>query len=294
MKKMLLSFFVFIGSLFSGVFLWDNVPVARQVMQFASDQGMIMFSKSCRLVRRLSGYEKLEVFERHISPEQALSLFPESREGNAFVELHLVPHVLMRVRFSKEDTGKKSLVSQEGEILWSLTNGEMVLNTGTWSCSKGFQECLLLHADQQDISVMQALATLGGSATRDALLHVLSMKNVRAEKAIKECHKKRLVFASGSLISTHFQHLQPVKGCVTTLHALPVFLRKPSGAVCSPVHYSEDKIHRLVRMVFGKNFLILRSSTVYVPVYKVCLVSSDNSVRIEYINGVTGKPFVVM
>ncbi|WP_236574869.1 hypothetical protein [Chlamydia sp. 17-3921] len=260
-------------------------------MRFAADQSAGVLSKSYRFMRKIAGIERLEVFERHISAEQALALFPEFREKKTFVELNFIPHVLMRVRFSKEDLSKRNMVSQEGEILWSLVNGEMVLNTGTWACSKGFQECLLLNADKQDIYVMQALAGLGGAASKDSLIQALAMKNLRAEKVIKECHKKKLVFASGSHISTHFQQLHPIKGCITTLHNPPVWLQKPVGSVFFPAQYSEDKVLRLVRMIFGSNFLILRSSTVYVPVYKVFLVSSDNSVRIEYVNGVTGKLF---
>ncbi|ANH78469.1 hypothetical protein [Candidatus Chlamydia sanziniae] len=294
MKKLFLYFSTFIASLFCGVFLWERVPCAHKVMQLAGEHGAEVFSKSCHLIRKISGLEQLEVFERHISVDQALALFPEYRNSKSYIELNFIPHTLMHVRFSKEEPGKKHVISQEGEILWSLVNGEMVLNTTTWACSKGFRECLLLHARKQDMQVMQTLASLGGAASKESLSQALAMRNIPAEKVIKECHKKKLIFTSNSYIGTHFQQLQPIQGCTTTLHTPRVWLQKPRHSMLFPAQYSEDRVCRLVKMIFGENFLILRNSIVYVPVYKVFLVSIDNSVRIEYVNAITGKPFYNM
>ncbi|SPN73786.1 hypothetical protein C10C_0632 [Chlamydia serpentis] len=291
MKKLILYFCAFAASLFFGVFLWDRVPCAQKIMQLAADHSSAVFSKSCHFVRKISGFEKLQVFERHISPEQALALFPEHRDGKSFVELAFIPHTLMHVRFSKEEPGKKHIISQEGEILWSLVNGEMVLHTGTWACSKGFRECLLLHAGKQDMCVIQTLATLGGATSRESLAQALALRNIRADRVIRECQKKKLIFASGNQIGTHFQQLQPIRGCTTILNSSPVWFQKPRNSVIFPAQYSEDRVRHLVKMIFGDNFLIVRSSTVYVPVYKVSLISADKSIRVEYINAVTGKPF---
>ncbi|WP_100934475.1 hypothetical protein [Candidatus Chlamydia corallus] len=291
MKKLILYFGAFAISLFCGVFLWDRVPCAQKIMQLAADHSSEVFSKSCRFIRKISGFEELQVFERHVSPEQTLALFPEYREGKSFIDLIFIPHTLMHVRFSKEEPVKKHIISQEGEILWSLVNGEMVLHTGTWTCSKGFRECLLLHAGKQDMRVIQTLAALGGATSRESLAQALSLRNIRADRVIKECQKKKLIFTSGNQIGTHFQQLQPIKGCTTTLNSNPVWLQKPRNAAVFPAQYSEDRVRHLVKMIFGDNFLIVRSSIVYVPVYKISLVSADNSIRVEYINAVTGKPF---
>ncbi|WP_366223536.1 hypothetical protein [Chlamydia buteonis] len=291
MKKLVLYFGTFVASLFCGVFLWDNVPCAHKVMQVTANYSVDVFEKSCRFVRKVSGFERLRVFERKFSPEQVLTFFPEHQEGNATVELTFVPHTLMHVRFSREDVVKKTMVSQEGAILWSLANGEMVLNTGTWNCSKGFRECLMLKAGKQDVNVMQALANLGGAASKESLTHALSMKNIRADKVIRACQKKKLIFSTGSQIGSHFQQLQPIKGCTTTIQSSPVWLRRPRGSSIVSPQFSEDRISNLAEMIFGDNFLILDKVVVYVPVYKVSLVATDNSVRIEYINAVTGKPF---
>ncbi|BAE81704.1 conserved hypothetical protein [Chlamydia felis Fe/C-56] len=292
MRKLIFYFGTFVASLFCGVFLWDNVPCAHKAMQVTANYSVDVFEKSCRIVRKISGFEKLRVFERRFSPEQILTFFPEHAEGKASIELIFVPHTLMHVRFSREDAIRKSMVSQEGEILWNLANGEMVLNTGTWTCSRGFRECLLLKAGKQDVSVMQTLANLGGAASKESLAHALSMKNIRAEKVIRSCQKKKLIFSMGSQIGSHFQQLQPIKGCTTTIQSSPVWLRRPRGSSIVSQQFSEDCISNLAGMVFGNNFLILDKVVVYVPVYKVSLAAADNSVRIEYINAVTGKPFL--
>ncbi|WP_348663606.1 hypothetical protein [Chlamydia vaughanii] len=291
MKKLVLYFGTFVLSLFCGVFLWDNVPCAHKAMKVTANYSVEVFEKSCRIVRKVSGFEKLRVFERKFSPEQVLTFFPEYVEGKASIELAFVPHTLMQVRFSQEDTAKKMMMSQEGEILWNLASGEMVLNTGTWACSKGFRECLMLKAGKQDVCVMQALANLGGAASKESLAHALAMKNIRAEKVIKSCQKKKLIFATGSQIGSHFHQLQPIKGCTTTIQSSPVWLRKPRGASIVSPQFSEDRVCDLAGMVFGNNFLIVNKVVVYVPIYKVSLQAADNSVRIEYINAVTGKAF---
>ncbi|EPP34653.1 putative outer membrane protein [Chlamydia ibidis] len=291
MKKLVLYFGAFVVSLFCGVFLWDRVPGAQKVMQATADYSIEVLEKSCRLVRKVSGFEKLQVFERRISSDQALALFPEYMDGNASAELTFVPHLLMHVRFSREDGVKRGAVSQEGMLLWNLVNGEMVLNTGTWSCSKGFRECLMLRADRQDVCVMQTLASLGGAASKESLTHALTMKNIKADKVIRDCQRKKLIFTTGGQIGSHFQQMQPIKGCTTTLHALPVWLRRPRKSSICQSQYSQDRVRNFAGMIFGNNFLIINSSEVFVPVYKISLTCPDNSIRIEYVNAVTGKLF---
>lgn len=283
MKKL-----IFVASVFVSIFLWDHVPCAHRIMQATANYGLEVVGKGSQLLRRLSGFERLRVFERRISPEQVLAMYPLD---SVSVDLIFVPHTLMRVRFSGEDNSKRGMISREGEILWSLVSGEMVLHTGTWSCSKGFKECLMLKADKQDFCVIQTLAGLGGSATRESLVQALSMKNIRADKVIRDCQKKKLIFSNENHISSHFQQLQLAKGSTTTLHASPVWLKRPRGAaICAP-RYSEERVRDLVNMVFGNNFLILNSVNVYVPVYKVSIPGADSSVRVDYINAVTGKIF---
>ncbi|AHK63724.1 hypothetical protein BOKEGFJH_00848 [Chlamydia avium] len=291
MKKLVCYLGTFILSLFCGVFLWDHVPCARKAMQVSANCGAEVFEKSCRMIRKVSGFERLRVFERKFSAEQILNYFPEHVDGKVAIELTFVPHTLMSVRFSQEDPVKKTMISKEGKILWNLSNGEMVLNTGTWSCSKGLRECLLLKAGRHDVSVMQALANLGGAASKESLSRALSMKNMRADKVIKSCQKKKLIFSTGSQIGSHFQQLQPIQGCTTEIPSPPVWLKKPRGVTLISPQFSEDRVCNLVEMIFGDNFLILSKDIVYVPIYKVLITATDNSERIEYINAVTGKPF---
>lgn len=289
MKKLISLAGSFVMSLFVGVFLWDNVPCARKAMQITASYSEACIEKSRCIIRKLAGCERIRVFERKFSPEQVLSFFPEHIEDKVSAELIFIPHVLMQVRFSQEDIAKKTVASQEGEILWNLSNGEVVLSTATWSYSKGFRECLLLKADKQDVYVIQALANLGGVASQEALAQALSTKNVRADKVIKSCHKKKLIFTSKNKIGSHFQQLQLVKGCTTNIQSAPVWLRKPKGSKILTPCFTEDCVCKLAGMVFGDNFLILNKITVFVPIYKVSIETSDGSTRVEYIHAVTGK-----
>lgn len=256
-------------------------------MQTAIDYCGVVFDKSCHGVRKITGFEKLRVFERKVTPEQILAMYPT--EDQATVSLIFVPHALMQVRFPGEDKKGSHPVSQEGQILWNLVDGEMVLNTSSWSCSKGLRECLLLKANTSDVRVMQVLAVLGGSAPKETLSQALFQKNIPADKVIKHCLKKKLIFLKENYVTSHLQQTQPIRGCTTSLHTAPVWLRKPRGASIYSQHYSHDRVEKLAKMIFGSNFLILDSDLVYVPVYKVSTQASDASTRVEYINAVTGK-----
>lgn len=285
MKKMLL-----LASIFCSVVLWNKVPYAHRVMETAMNYSTDACCQGFQYIRKLSGFEKLRVFERKYSSEQVLAMFPEA--SDASIELMLVPHILMHVRYpGDESTVKKGAqpVSQEGTILWNLVEGEIVLNTSSWTCSKGLRECLLLKAKTQDIQVMQTLASLGGSASKETLSHALSLKNIPADKVIKECFRKKLIFLKDNHVTSHLPQINLIRGCTTVLQTQPVWLQKPKDAsICTP-HYSSEQVQKLTKRIFGSNFIILESSSVYIPMYKVSMKSSDSSVRLEYVHAITGK-----
>ena len=181
---------VFIAAIFSSVVFWEKIPYSHSIKQFAVDYGIELFEKSSQLVRKISGNERLCVFERRVSEEQVLAMFAKDK---ASAELLFVPHILLRVRVAGEED--KRIGSHEGALLWSLSNGEMVLNTGSWAYSKGFRECLMLKAGKQDVQLMQVLAGMGGSASKEVLSQALSMRNVRADRVIRACQKKKLIFS---------------------------------------------------------------------------------------------------
>lgn len=284
MKKIIL-----LSSIFCSVILWNKVPCAHHIMETAMSYSAEVCDQGYQYIRKLSGFEKLRVFERKFTPEQVLAMFPG--EDDVTLELMFVPHTLMQVRYPGDETTKKGTtpVSQEGAILWNLVEGEIVLNTSSWTCSKGLRECLLLKAKTQDIRVMQTLAALGGSASKETLSHALSLKNIPADKVIKECFKKKLIFLKDNHVTSHLPQSHLIRGCTTVLQAQPVWLQRPKGSsICTP-HYSSEEVQKLTKRMFGSNFIILESSSVYMPVYKVAMKASDSSVRLEYVNAVTGK-----
>ena len=63
------------------------------------------------------------------------------------------PYLLMEVKYSrgKEKTG-------EGLILWSLVDGEMVINTNLWEKTHGFADCIMAGADKDDYKVIKTLS----------------------------------------------------------------------------------------------------------------------------------------
>ncbi len=85
--------------------------------------------------------------------------------------MRFTPYVLMEIKYASPDKR-----TREGVILWSLTDGEMVIDTENWETTHGFEDALLADATRQDLRIMLALAKNQGSMSYDQLLREMRVE----------------------------------------------------------------------------------------------------------------------
>ncbi|MEG0037022.1 MAG: hypothetical protein RSB82_01035 [Victivallaceae bacterium] len=286
MKKLFVLTGILTVTFFGGAGFFDRLPPAQGFFSNAFEKFAFFAGKSERLVKTFFGLEKIKALEAKYSPQDVIPGIELIDDFGVRTELNFFPHLLMHVKYARE--GLRS-GTQEGVILWSLVNGEMVLDTDTWDCSQGFEDCLLFRADQKDFKILQALALLGGISSKESLRMLLELECKDVEADIKQCCKKKLVFVSGNKIGLLFRSLNALQGNTTKLKSSLVAYSTPRKSKFYPREYSSDQVRNLAKMAFGSNFVIVKHETVFVPVYKVSLKSETGALRSEFINAVNGK-----
>ncbi|WP_213358129.1 hypothetical protein [Chlamydiifrater phoenicopteri] len=258
-------------------------------MTASARYGREVFNKGTRVAKRLVGSEQIFIIERSYSPEQVIENF-KNRNQDLYLEQCFFPYLLLKARYQRENPSRNGDYEiLEGALLWSLVNGEVVMDTETWNCSQGFRECLISKADKHDMLIMQTLIALGGSANKEYLIERLSTRNFHVAKSIKNCHRKKLIFVQGDRVGIPFRKFQPLNNCMMTMNRSLVSLIKPKGAIMISERHSEDDVRSLASKVFGKNFYVIDMQKVFVPAYKITTKGIDGSQRIEYINAINGK-----
>ncbi|WP_213318779.1 hypothetical protein [Chlamydiifrater volucris] len=289
MKKIVYSAFIPISLLFLGIFLWDNSVRARTIMTASARYGREVFNKGTRIAKKMIGSEQIFIIERSYSPEQVIENL-KYKNQDLYLEQCFFPYVLLKARYQKEVPSRSGDYEiLEGVLLWSLVNGEVVLDTETWNCSQGFRECLISKADRHDMLIMQTLISMGGSMNREQLIERLASKNFHVAKSIKSCHRKKLIFVQGDRVGIPFRKFQPLTNCMTTMNRSLVSLMKPKGSIMIAEKHSEDDIRSLASKVFGKNFYVIDTKKVFVPAYRITTKGTDGSQRTEFINAINGR-----
>lgn len=219
-----------------------------------------------------------EIVEKH---QKELLKGPSSKIADA--KVLFLPHVLMEVKFSQNQEQ-----SAEGILLWSLVDGEMVLDTTDWKTTHGFEDCINARADKNDFRLLTALVEGGGSMEKEKLYQKFKVESDIVDKWIESCKTKKLVVVSGGKLRLHFQNpnlvVQPMTRVEESLVSMPVACSK-----CPKKKYSMSQIEHFTALAFGPEFAIRTSREVYLPIYAIPVEHSDGSVLTTYWNGITGK-----
>ena len=130
---------------------------------------------------------KIHILERRFSADSLMkahkkNLLKDSRYAFLQPKLTYHPYLLLEIKYSRsqERTG-------EGFILWSLLDGEMVINAKTWEKTHGFADCITSkatsHPNELEIiyELRQALSDLTPVDAMNLLLSRLKKTNSNAE-----------------------------------------------------------------------------------------------------------------
>ena len=111
------------------------------------------------------------------------------------------PYVLMEVKYFQPD--KKS---REGALLWSLVDGEIVINTESWDQTHGFEDAITAGATRNDFKLMQAIAKQKNPTSIDQLQKELHLERETLTSWIESALDKQLIVQKGNELQLHFQN----------------------------------------------------------------------------------------
>ncbi len=194
----------------------------------------------------------------------------------------LHPYVLMEVKFSSD---KKT---REAVILWSLIDGEMVLNTENWELTHGFEDAINAQATQDEFKIINVLAKNQGVRSKNDLLNDLQMDADVVNPWISSAIEKHLITRKDNLLQLHFENPKILVTPQTKFNRMLV--SKPyNHAQRVSEKYSPYQIEKVAKAAFGHDFNIRRITEVYLPVYGINVENPDGSITTTHWNAVTGQ-----
>lgn len=197
--------------------------------------------------------------------------------------LRFYPYLLLEIKYTQGDRK-----SREGVILWSLVDGEMVLNSDTWEHTHGFEDAIRAKATPQEFKVLNALAKGNGALTRDQLQTELHLERDIFEPWLESARQKHLITVRGDLIQLHFQDPKLIASPQTKINQRLV--SKPYNHAQRVVaKYSQADIERTAKAAFGSDFTIRNATKVYLPVWSIEVMNPDGSILSSDWNALNGQ-----
>lgn len=192
------------------------------------------------------------------------------------------PYVMMEVKFS---TDKKT---REGVILWSLVNGEMVINTETWEQTHGFEDTIHAQATNEEFRIINALAKNNGLRSKEDLVVDLQVDVNAINPWIESALNKHLITRKGNLFQLHLEN--PKILVVPQTKFTRMLVSKPSVySQRISEKYTPTQIEKVAKAAFGDDFIIRQTTEVYLPVYGINVENPDSSITTTYWNAVNGQ-----
>jgi hypothetical protein len=197
--------------------------------------------------------------------------------------LKFYPYLLLEVKYNR--THDKT---NEGIILWSLVDGEMVINTSSWDVTHGFKDCISSGADKDDFKIINLLAAKGGSLDRESLCKILNVDDDTLDAWVDNCRKKSLIVQTGNKFRLHFQNPKLLVIPETKIDQ-GIVTKIAKFARLAPTKYRSSQIESIAKAAFGNDFAICKKTEIFLPVYSIVVQNPDGSQRTTYWNALNGK-----
>lgn len=197
--------------------------------------------------------------------------------------LKFYPYLLLEVKYSLTENK-----TQEGMMLWDLTDGEMVIDTKNWDMTHGFGDCINAATQRHEFKVLNVLSQKGGSCDRETLSKALHVENDILDGWIESCRRKKLIVQAGNRYRLHLQNPK-LKTLPETRIDEALVTKSVKQATRMPRNYSLGQIEKLARAAFGNDFVIRKTSDVYLPVHSILVQNPDGSIHTTLWNALNGK-----
>lgn len=268
--RLFTTLIILAGFGFGGWWLWNNNPQVRNLLSSYVENGEFL------------------TLEARFTPEQIMQqhrqeLLSDDKHTYLDPSLKFHPYLLMEVKFTQPD--KKT---REGVILWSMVDGEMVLNTETWEKTHGFEDAIRAKANPTDFKVLNVLARHNGSFTKGELEKELHLEADIVQPWIESVKQKRLITQKGDQLQLHLQN--PKLNVAPQTKVTQWLVTKPyNHAQRETTKYSSSQLTRIAEAAFGSDFTIRTTSNVFLPVYSIEVQNPDGSVLTSFWNALNGQ-----
>ncbi len=292
MKKFFLIIFVSLGLFSTLAYLYETVPAVRSFVKSSVKKASTSTLKTKKLIRKGLAFNKISTLEANFFPEEIIrtnkELLIACTHGTLSTpQLMFFPYLLLDVKFSQGGIFKSD--TNEGFVLWSLVDGEMVLDTSTWERSKGFEDCLIFSANKENFKILKTLSFLGGVASRENLYSILGESKKKVDAWISDCCYKNLVTTNGSKVRLHFKHPKLEIRPYTEFKHPIVSYKIPKNIKIKHQEYSPAQVKEIAYLAFGPDFVIRREKKIFIPVYELTIVNPDGSIWVSYWNAINNK-----
>lgn len=192
------------------------------------------------------------------------------------------PYVMMEVKFSSDRK------TREEVILWSLVNGEMVLNTETWEQTHGYEDAINAKATRDEFKILNALSKNNGFRSKAELQTDLQLDADVINPWIESALEKQLITRKGNTLQLHLEN--PKIFVVPQTKFNRMLVSKPySYSQRVSEKYSAAQIEKVAKAAFGNDFSIRHMTEVYLPVYGINVENPDGSITTTHWNALTGQ-----
>jgi ABC-type dipeptide/oligopeptide/nickel transport system ATPase component len=219
----------------------------------------------------------------HLMQTERAALLPGEKYIFQEPSLKFYPYLFMEVKYLQTN-GK----TKEGVILWSMVDGEMVLDTATWQKTHGFEDAINAKASQSDFLILNTLAAHNGALVIQKLQLLLNVDDNTMKKMLESALSKHLIVIRGSEVALHFQNPQ--------FHVIPNTKIYQSLATKPYIHekrvskrYTQNQIETIAKAAFGKDFTVRNSKIVFLPIYRIEVLNPDGSLATTLWNALTGQ-----
>jgi hypothetical protein len=269
--RIFFSFFAIAILLFGGWSFWGNKLNLSEITS-------VCFSKM--------GSSELPTFEIRYSADAIMETHRSElikNDNYRFLETNLIfyPYLLMKVKYIKDNR------TEEGDLLFSLSDGEMVLDSRSWEKTHGYQDCLLVDAEEEEFKILKAITEFGGFIDKDKIAQKFKNDPKTIEKAIESCTKKNLIVLQGNKYRLHLRN--PIFAKYPVTYFAETFVtHKTKSAEKARKNYSTSEIISLTKRAFGSHFAIRSHEELFLPVYSVKVQNPDGSILTTEWNALTG------
>ncbi len=250
--------------------LWEHNPTFREIVQTYVENGEFL-----TLEARYSADQIMQSHEKELIPDNQYSYQEPT--------LKFYPYLLMEVKYT-QTSGR----TREGVILWSMVDGEMVMDTDSWQKTHGFEDAINAGANRSDFVLINTLAKYRGSLSMSRLQKELNLEDQAFQQLIENARKKYLIILRGNEVALHFQNPNFLVAPQTRINQWLV--TKPyNHAQRVGKRYSQRQIEKVAKAAFGHDFTVRNAKEVFLPVYSIEVLNPDGSVLTSYWNALNGN-----